>query len=105
MTAENRNLHRDYNSIYKVDRAAIAADVAKDARPFDVVRFDIQKQNLDTALLAAGLQEIKPTLSAAGNEEVMADMQVSDRLFQRLEYTDIASTDARLWAQLSSWCQ
>ena len=34
MTAENENLRRDYNSIYKIPRAAIAADVAKDARPF-----------------------------------------------------------------------
>jgi hypothetical protein len=40
--------------------------MTKDARPFDMVRFEAHKQDLDTALLAAGLQEIPPLLSAAG---------------------------------------
>lgn len=40
--------------------------------PFDMARFDIHKQNLDTALLAAGIQEIKLLLSSASNLRTMA---------------------------------
>jgi hypothetical protein len=66
MTAENKNLKKDYTSIFNIARAAIAADVANDPRPFDMARFDTHKKNIDTALLAANFQEIKPPLSAAG---------------------------------------
>jgi len=64
LAAENKNLRSDYKSIFKIARADIAADVAKDARPFDSARLEIHKQALDTALLAAGLHEIPPPLSA-----------------------------------------
>ena len=66
MTAENKNLKKDYTSIFNIARAAIAADVANDPRPFDMARLDAHKNNIDTALLAANFQEIKPPLSAAG---------------------------------------
>ena len=63
--AENKNLHKDYNAIFKVIRTAIATDQATDARPFDGARLAVHKLNLDTALLAAGFQETAPPLSAA----------------------------------------
>jgi hypothetical protein len=62
--ADNKNLRKDYSSIYKTARAAVATDMATDARPIDSNRFAIHKLNLDTALLAAGYQEIAPPLSA-----------------------------------------
>ena len=67
LKSESKNLKKDYTSIFnKIVRAAIAADVANDPRPFDMARFDAYKKNLDTALLAANLQEIRPPLSTAG---------------------------------------
>jgi hypothetical protein len=66
MTVENKNLKKDYTSIFKIARTAIATDVANDPRPFDMVRFHTHKKNIDTALLTAKFQEIKPPLSAAG---------------------------------------
>ena len=66
MTAENKNLKKDYTSIFKNARAAVAIDIDKDKRPFDMARLNTHKKNIDTALLAANFQEIKPPLSAAG---------------------------------------
>ena len=66
MTAENKNLKKDYTSIFKNARAAVAIDIDKDKRPFDMARLNAHKKNIDTALLAANFQEIKPPLSAAG---------------------------------------
>ena len=66
MTAENKNLKKEYTGIYKVTRAAVATDRANDVRLFDMARLLAHKKNLDTALLAANFQEIPPPLSAAG---------------------------------------
>ena len=65
LTADCKNLKKEYTSVFKPIRTAIAADAANDPRPFDMNRFHAHKKNLDTALIAAHLQEIKPPLSAA----------------------------------------
>jgi hypothetical protein len=65
MASDNKNLRSDYRSIYKISLDGIAADMAKDDRPFDMVRFEAHKQDLDTVLLPAGLQEIPSPLSVA----------------------------------------
>jgi hypothetical protein len=62
--ADNKNLLKDYSSIFKIDRADIATDMATDASPIDSTRLTIHKLNLDTTLLSAGYQEIAPPLSA-----------------------------------------
>ena len=72
LTAENKNLKKDYTGISKVARADIATDIANDVRPFDMARFDAHKKNIDMALLAANFQEIPPPLSAAGALRAMA---------------------------------
>jgi hypothetical protein len=71
LTAKCKNLKKDYVSIFKVIRAAAAADVANDPRPFDMVRFNVHKKNFDTTLLATNLQEIKPPLSVTGTLRTM----------------------------------
>ncbi len=63
--------HFDYTSIFKIARTAIATDVANDPRPFDMTRFHAHKKNIDTALLAANFQEIKPPLSVVGSLHTM----------------------------------
>jgi hypothetical protein len=72
MTSENKNLKKDYTSIFKNARAAVAIDIDKDKCPFDMARLNAHKKNIDTALLAANCQEIKPPLSAAGALRTMA---------------------------------
>ncbi len=71
MTAENKNLKKDYTSIFKIARAVVTTDVANDPRPFDMTRFDTHKKNIDTTLLAAIFQEIKPSLSVVGDLRTM----------------------------------
>jgi hypothetical protein len=66
LTDESKNLTKDYTSIFKIVRDAITADIANDPRPFDMARFSVHKKTLETALLATGLQEIKPLLSTTG---------------------------------------
>jgi len=46
MTSENKNLKKDYTSIFKIARAVITTDVANDPRPFDMTRFDTHKKNI-----------------------------------------------------------
>jgi hypothetical protein len=61
--ADNKNLRTEYRSIFKTSRVSITTDVATDARPIDGLRWTVHKLNLDTALIAAGYQEIAPPLS------------------------------------------
>jgi hypothetical protein len=71
MTVENKNLKKDYTSIFKNARAAVPIDIDKDKRPFDMTRLNTHKKNIDTVLLVSNFQEIKPPLSAAGDLRTM----------------------------------
>jgi hypothetical protein len=87
-TAENKNLHKEYTGIFKVTRTAIATDPATDGRPFDGARLAVHKRNLDTALFAAGFQEMAPPLSAAHLRALAAPAPNSTRPPRRRQMSD-----------------